>query len=468
MTTSTLARCLFIRFAAAALGAGCATSESPTETQPDPAGGGSGSSSARGGQGGGVGGVSGGSSGPGDGGAGGVAGAGNVGAAGGVGAPGGTVGTAGATGGVSGGAGRGGMAPSGQMGLGGSAGTSTGAGGTGGAGGTVGAGGAAGAVAGTFPLYDHIPMYGMYATTNPSFVPPAGVVMWSFGTAFVIKLNTAQQARIGADLAARITYHAQCDNYDRIGGVFFLLKPRGEAPKATDPRTELVRFITPFSDYNRGALATRVYPDADISAYARTLADPSRDVWIGIGGGSNPYDGDPCTNAGVAPDFRSVGYKYSLDFVSTKPLTPGPGTTLTAVANVSATKVPVAGAFNNAGAGELTGTITVIVSAHGAESGGHEYRNTQDTVTLNGKQLGSFSTMVDCAALERYSPDGNPGIFRNNNGNNPRNWCPGALVPSHTFPATLVAGSNSVSLGVNVSSVPAGSYYATSITFSSL
>ena len=451
MSTSTLARSLFIRFVAAALGAGCATSEGLTETEPDAASGGSGSSSA-GGRGGGMGGVSGGSAGPGAGGAVGVAGAGNVGA------PGGTVGAGGATGG----AGRGGMAPGGQVGLGGSV--------SGGSGGSTGggAGGSAVAVAGTFSLFDHIPMYGMYATKNPTFVPPAGVLMWSFGTAYVVKLSAPQQARIGADLAARITYHAQCDNYDRIGDLFFVLTPPGGTPKTTDPRTELVRFITPFSDYNRGALATRVFPDADIAAYARTLADPSHDVWIGIGGGSNPYDGDPCTNAGVAPDFRSVGYKYSLDFVSTKPLTPGPGTTLTAVANVSATKVPVAGTFNNAGGGEISGLITVIVSAHGAESGGHEYRNTQDTVTLNGQQLGSFSTKIDCAALERYSPDGNPGIFRDNNGGNPRNWCPGALVPSHTFPATLIAGSNSVSLGVNVSSVPGGSYYATSISFSSL
>ena len=88
-------------------------------------------------------------------------------------------------------------------------------------------------------------------------------------------------------------------------------------------------------------------------------------------------------------------------------------------------------------------------------------------MTLNGQQIGSFSTQIDCASYEQYSPDGNPGIFRNNNGSNPRNWCPGALVPSHTFPATLAAGTNSVSLGINASPVPSGSYYATSINFSS-
>ena len=121
----------------------------------------------------------------------------------------------------------------------------------------------------------------MYATTDPTFTPPAGVLMWSFGTAYVTKLSAAQQARIGADVAARITYHAQCDNYDRIGGVFFVVKPRDETPKPADARTELVRFITPFSNYKRGALATFIFPDADLSAYARTLADPTHDVWIG-------------------------------------------------------------------------------------------------------------------------------------------------------------------------------------------
>jgi len=139
-----------------------------------------------------------------------------------------------------------------------------------------------------------------------------------------------------------------------------------------------------------------------------------------------------------------------------------------ALSNVAAMKVPVAGAFDNPGGGEIAGVVTVIVSGHGADSGGHEYRNTTDTVTLNGTQIGSFSTKIDCAALEKNSPDGNPGIFRNNGGNNPRNWCPGALVPSHAFPAKLMMGSNAVSLGINVSSLPSGSYYATTINFTSM
>jgi hypothetical protein len=384
--------------------------------------------------------------------------------------------------GVSGtiGAGGGAVAGSGgRAGMGGSSGNggSTGTAGTGGAGGRggapTGAGGSGGASTGgtgggapaTFKVFDRIPQYGMYATRNPNnYTPPADVLMWSYGAYFVAKLSPAQRAAIGGDLAARITYHAQCDNYDRLGTLFFVLAPPGQPPKVTDPRTELARFITPFSDYTQGTLATYVFPNADISAFAATLASVGQDVWIGIGGGSNPYDGDPCTNANVTPDFRDVGFKYSLEMVSTKPLPAGAGTTITALNYFQATKVPVTGTLNNPG-GELAGRVTVIVSGHGSEAGGDEYRYTQDTLSVGGMQLGSFSTQTNCASYEKYSPDGNPGIFRNNTSNNPRNWCPGALLPAHTFPVTLRSGSNAVSLAMSNAQLPSGSYYATSISF---
>ena len=109
----------------------------------------------------------------------------------------------------------------------------------------------------------------------------------------------------------------------------------------------------------------------------------------------------------------------------------------------------------------------MIVSGHGPDAGGDEYEYEQDSVSLNGGGIGNFSTMSDCAPFAAASPDGNPGIFQNNTGGNPRNWCPGALVPSHSFTATLHDGKNDVSLGINPAQVPGGSYYATSITFTS-
>ncbi len=336
---------------------------------------------------------------------------------------------------------------------------------------------------GTFNVFDHIPQFGIYVGHDPlNYTPPAGVLMWQFGTEFVTKLDAQQQSLIGADLAARVTYYAQCDNYDRIGGVFFVIEPKGQMPQPTDPRIELVRFITPFSDSTQGALATHVYPDADVSAFANVLADSTHDVWVGIGGGSNPYTGNPCGGPDVGDsgsDFNEVGFLYSLDFLSTKALGSGQTTALAAftlatdaappaaIADVQLTATPIAGTFTNPG-GPVSGHVTVIVSGHGSSAGGDEYEYTQDTVTVGGTQVGAFSTMIDCAPYAAASPDGNPGIFQGNTTNsNPRNWCPGALVPSHTYPVTLPTGTTSVVLGITPAQVPSGSYFATSITFTS-
>ena len=324
------------------------------------------------------------------------------------------------------------------------------------------------ATPGIFNVFAQIPQFGIYSEKEPRYAPPAGVLMWNFGTVFLVKLSPAQKAKIGADLKARITYHAQCDNYDRLGGLFYVLTAPGTAPAKTDARIEIGRFITPFSDYRLGSLATYVFPALDLAAHARALSDPGRDVWVGITGGSNPYDGDPCTGAAVTADFRAIGFKYSVDFYSNQPIPPGPAAMAEKLFHdMAAAKLPITATFANNTGSPIAGRITVIVSGHGANAGGAEYRYTRDTVSVNGTRIGAFSTQIDCASYEKYSPDGNPGIFRDNLGGNPRNWCPGALVPLHTYPATLMPGSNGIRLGISPSDLPSGSSYATSIVFTS-
>jgi hypothetical protein len=320
---------------------------------------------------------------------------------------------------------------------------------------------------GTFNVFDALPQFGIYTSANPAdYTPPAGVLMWSYGTVFLTKLDATNQAMIGADLAAKVTFIAQCDNYDRLGGLFFVVEPKGQMPQPTDPRIEIMRLITPFSDFTQGSLATLVYPDADISPYALALADTTHDVWVGLAGGSNPYSGDPCVALDAGADFAQVGFKYTVDFVSTKPLTLAPTVVLTAVSNLSETTAPITGTFTNPGAA-VSGHVTVIISGHGSGAGGDEYEFTKDRLSVNGTQVGSFSTEIDCSPYAKSSPDGNPAIFQENTTTNFRNWCPGALVPSHTFPVTLNPGANTVSLGLTPSAVPSGSYYATSINFTS-
>jgi hypothetical protein len=325
---------------------------------------------------------------------------------------------------------------------------------------------------GVVNVFDQTPQFGIYTDADPQdYTPPAGVLMWNHGTEFVTKLSGKQQRQLGSDLAVRVTYFAQCDEYDRLGGLFFLLEPKDSVPQPGDPRIELVRFITPFSDYEQGELATHVYPDSDISAYAQVLADPSHDVWIGIAGGSNPHAGDACVDedgslrAGVTAAFASVGFKYSVDLISTQPLEHASAVAFNALSKTDETEVPIAGTITIDE--EIAGRMTVIVSGHGSAAGGDEYRYTHDRVILNGEEIGSFSTETDCAEFAVYSPRGNPGIFTGNQLLNPRNWCPGALVPAHTFEATLTPGDNVVSLDIEPALVPEGSYYATSLTFSS-
>jgi len=352
-----------------------------------------------------------------------------------------------------------------------------GSGGEGGADGSsaAGAAGKGDVEVGSFEIvnvFDQIPQFGLYVGSDPQhYTPPNGVVLWNHGTEYVSKLSELQQSQLGADLAVRVSYWAQCDEYDRLGGVFLLLEPKGRDPQPDDPRIELVRFVTPFSDFMQGALATHVYPDADVSAYASAIADRTQDVWIGIAGGSNPHDGDACTDTngelrvGVTAEFADVGFNYSVDLVSTQPLAKAHGLVLTAITKTDETAMPVEATFSN-GDAPVAGRVTVIVSGHGSAAGGSEYEYTQDTLTLNGAEIGAFSTQIDCAPYAKYSPRGNPGIFRRNKLGNPRNWCPGALVPARSFEATLLPGDNAVSLAVEPAAVPEGSYHATSIAFS--
>ncbi len=317
----------------------------------------------------------------------------------------------------------------------------------------------------TFNVFTELPQFGIYDSTNPDYTPPAGVLMWSYGTVFVTKLSAKQQSEIGSDVAARVTFIAQCDNYDRLGGLFFIAEPKGQTPQPTDPRTEIVRFITPFSDFTAGPLATLVYPDADVSPYAQALADTSHDVWIGLAGGSNPYGGDPCVALDAGAAFSAVGFKYTVDLVSTKPLTLGPSTVLTAVADVSESASPIHGDLHQPRR-----------PAHRQRHGDHQrprVRQRRRRVRVHAgpaqreRHAGGVVQHADpVLQLRQVQPRRQPGHLLGQRctqvtGGCPARWC------RPPFPVTLAAGSNTVSLSINPSAVPSGSYYETSINFTS-
>lgn len=321
-------------------------------------------------------------------------------------------------------------------------------------------------------VLDQVPQFGIYRSTEPTtYTPPAGVLMWKRGTEYARKLSDEEKAKIGDDIALRITYHAQCDPYDRFASTFFISVPKGEVPTVDTPRVTFTDFISPFSDMYQGTKATRVYPDAPMDPYAAALANPNRDIWVGISGGSNPqYGGDACEThvpKVTDPAIAEVGFKYSLALVSTKSLTAGGDPDVISFLSRSEEtddNITTSTASHTANLG--IATLAVSIAGYGASSGGQEYTNTNIAVKFNGTQIATFSTKIDCASYEQYSPRGNPGIFRNNNTTNPRSWCPGALVPMRYFDLGDITGKTlQFALGVgNPSPWTSDSVYRTSVS----
>ncbi|WP_266159557.1 discoidin domain-containing protein [Dyella silvatica] len=322
---------------------------------------------------------------------------------------------------------------------------------------------------GSVAVFDQIPMYGIYTSSDPvGYTPPTGVLMWNRGTEFVRKLSSDEKTLLGDDLRVRVTYHAQCDNYDRIGTVFYISMPQGQAPIATTPRITLQDFITPFSDYWQGSKATYVYNDGNLASYADAMSDPDRDIWVGIGSGSNPYGGDPCdSHSNLSADFKAVGFTYSLSLISSQTETALDRNIDTMLSGSNETSSQISASTVTQSVTNHSGDIALVIGAYGASDGGEEYSNTSVDVTVNGTKVGSLNTAVDCADLGQYSPDGNPGIFQNNTQGNPRNWCPGGIIATHYFPVSNLSAEQDVSVSLDIgrpSPYTSDSYYRTSLS----
>lgn len=319
-------------------------------------------------------------------------------------------------------------------------------------------------------VFDQIPQFGIYRSTDPSwYTPPSGVLMWNHGTEFARKLSATEKAQLGADLALRITYHGQCDEYDRFASVFFISTQIGLTPSVATPRVTLVDFISPFSNAWQGAYSTRVYPNASIWPYLDAMNDPNRDVWVGISGGSNPqYGNDACQQRGITdPTIAEVGFKYSLSLVSTQPAgTAGDRDVISLLSRSEERDDNITTAPANTTSQLNLATLAINIAGYGPDSGGQEYAKANITIYRNGVSLATFNTGVDCASLAVYSPRGNPGIFQNNLTTNPRSWCPGGVIQTRYYDLGAVNGTAqniSVKVG-NPSPWTAQSLYRTSLS----
>ena len=292
-------------------------------------------------------------------------------------------------------------------------------------------------------LLDSVVFYDGYAAVTDEPVPE-GVVRLD-NALVTTKLTDAQLALIQPHLMLEVMIGALCDNYDRIGSVRLALTPKGATiyePGAT-PHIEVARFVTPFMDQNREPSSVPYSWNIDhVAAILRSSTlRADHDFWLELSVFGVPYAANDEV-AGCAG--RSDVFTGSLTL----------STDSTAPATDVDLLLPLAfdAAFNDyqAGASDQIGTtkktltfsleqavedaqIVLILSNHGANSGGEEYIRREHFVELDGEPALTFRPgRSSCEPFRQFNTQAN-GIYgqtarSDQDWQSFSNWCPGDVI----------------------------------------
>jgi hypothetical protein len=285
--------------------------------------------------------------------------------------------------------------------------------------------------------------YDGYAAVSREPVPE-GVVRLD-NSLLSTRLSDADLALIQPHAELEVTIGALCDNYDRIGSVRLVLAPNGasEYDPSSATRIEIARFITPFMNKN-------VQPDTvsyrwDVDHLAAILRSPalqaSYDFWLELSVFGVPYaaNDEVAGCSGRSDVFRGWLTLHTDSTVPTREVD---------------VLVPLAmnEPFNDYqnGASDAVGStvktldftleadiedaeVVLVISNHGANSGGEEYNRREHFVALDGETVLEFTPgRTTCEAFRVSNTQGN-GIY----GSTPRsesewqsfsNWCPGDVI----------------------------------------
>ncbi len=286
----------------------------------------------------------------------------------------------------------------------------------------------------TISLFKNIPVYGIYRYPVVDDTLPNGIIRLSNpAVARHINITSAMQ-NYTKGLQLVLTLYAQEDDYDRLGYVYFSdKKPVADGPDQsilTNRGLEVMRIITPFflstSNPNKLTYALDVTDITDIIPLFK------KDIWVAVQIDNNP-------------EYRiqdKAGFLFSLDLVksSTTPLT----SYLQNIFKTSMTQKIYQDTFITTK--NLTDAeINIYTSGHGSASGGEEYAHRVHNIYIDGVLKYTFNPQKDCAPYRKYSPRGNPFIFIGNNTYNPRNWCPGEVLPhNYVYLGNLAAGNHTI------------------------
>lgn len=288
---------------------------------------------------------------------------------------------------------------------------------------------------------------------------------------YSVKLTEEQLAQIGESFTMKVEIGALCDNYDRIGNVNFAFVPKGAESYKTDEvsRIEVARFITPFMNKN---IQPTVVPyefkldDLSILLHDKKLREEF-DIWVEFEVFGVPYAANSQVYgcAGRQDVFTGTLYFITDD----KEVSAKEGNILIPIV----IKNQFHGNFNNYKEGctdEIGRTVKtwkfnveddvadselmLIISNHGANSGGEEYNRRDHIVYIDDKIVMIFTPgRTSCEPFRQYNTQLN-GIYGYSEMTDAQwqsfsNWCPGDKIDNRIIHTGQMAkGEHTVKINV--------------------
>lgn len=268
------------------------------------------------------------------------------------------------------------------------------------------------------------------------------------------KLNAEELSDLGNDVVLDVTIGALCDNYDRIGTLFLAFVPKGADKYEYDKvsRIELARFITPFMDKNK--LPDEVPYSYDMPNLARILKDSEilskYDLWLELEVFGVPYSANNQI-AGCKNRDDVFEATVALSYLPSESANREAGNVVVPIFVKSPDEFGNVNLNNyNEAATDTLGVTTrtfefevpedvadsriyLILTNHGANSGGEEYVRRLHLVYYDGNIALSYTPGgVSCEPYRQYNTQAN-GIYSTSRSESfwktQSNWCPGQAVP---------------------------------------
>lgn len=331
----------------------------------------------------------------------------------------------------------------------------------------------------TVNIYDEVIFFDGYNTLDgisdesKAMIPEDDGILRHRTSLYSVKLTEEQLSQIGDKLTMKVTIGALCDNYDRIGNINLALVPKGSETYNPDEvqRIEIGRFITPFM--NKNIQPTSVPYEFEMDNVSMILRDANiraqYDIWAEFELFGIPYAANEQVRG--CKDRQDV-FTGTLDFVTGD--VAAPETDKNVLVPVVIKKPEYKGGnFNNYSEGatdvkgktdktwrfelpkDVTdGEIVLIISHHGANSGGEEYNRRAHNIYFDGDLIDIFTPgRESCEPFRQYNTQGN-GIY----GRQPKtdaewqsfsNWCPGDKIDIRVFKTgPLTAGEHAFRIKV--------------------